>query len=55
MEKLSTQVIALTELKELERSDFNKIKEKLTHRWKKDEYRKIRSDLELILEGQKRN
>lgn len=48
MNKLSSQVITLSGLKELEKSDFNKMKE-----WKEDEYKKIRSDLELILEGQK--
>ena len=42
-------------IKELKKSDFNKIKEELTHRWKEDEYRKILSDLQLILEGQKIN
>lgn len=43
-------MVNLSELKELEKSDFNQIEE-----WKEDEYIKIRSDLELILESQKIN
>jgi hypothetical protein len=42
-------------VKELKKSDFNKIKEELTQRWEEDKYRKILSDLQLILEGQKIN
>jgi len=34
---------------------FTNEKEELTHRWKEDESRKIRSDLQLLLEGQKIN
>ena len=34
----------------MEKTDFNRIKE-----WKENEYKKIRSDLELILESQKIN
>jgi len=37
-------------LSELKKEDFNKLK-----KWKEEEYRKIRSDLGLILEGQKLN
>ena len=55
MEEEISKVISLSGLKELEKSDFKKMKEELTDRWKEDEYRKIRSDLELILEGQKIN
>ena len=40
-------VISLSELK---KEDFNKLK-----KWKEEEYSKIRSDLGLILEGQKIN
>ena len=40
-------VISLSELK---KEDFNKLK-----KWKEEEYSKIRSDLGLILEGQKLN
>lgn len=50
MNKLSTQVTTLPELKELEKSYFNQIKKS-----KGEEYRKIFFDLELILEGQKVN
>jgi len=37
-------------LSELKKEDFNKLK-----KWKEEEYIKIRSDLGLILEGQKLN
>ena len=37
-------------LYELKKEDFNQLK-----KWKEKEYTKIRSDLGLILEGQKRN
>ena len=50
MEEEIRKVVFLFGLKELKKSDFNKMKE-----WKEDEYRKIRYDLELILEGQKIN
>jgi len=42
-----TKVLSLSKLKD---KDFNKLK-----KWKEEEYRKIRSDLGLILEGQKIN
>jgi len=42
-----TKIISLSELK---KEDFNKLK-----KWKEEEYSKIRSDLGLILEGQKIN
>lgn len=45
-----SKVVFLSGLKEVKKNDFNKMKE-----WKEDEYRKICSDLELILEGQKIN
>ena len=50
MKEKIRKVVSLSGLKELKKRDFNKMKE-----WKEDEYRKIRSDLELILEGQKIN
>lgn len=34
----------------MKKDDFNKLK-----KWKEEEYREIRSDLELLLEGQKIN
>ena len=48
-EKIS-KVISLSGLEEVKKDDFNKLK-----KWKEDEYQKIRSDLVLILEGQKIN
>ena len=42
-----TKIISLSELK---KEDFKKLK-----KWKEEEYSKIRSDLGLILEGQKIN
>jgi len=36
-------------IKDLNKSDFNKIKEELTHKWKKYEYIKILPDLQLVL------
>ena len=45
MNQLSSPIV-----NQLEKTDFNRIKE-----WKENEYTKIRSDLELILEGQKIN
>ena len=47
MKEEINQVISLSELK---KEDFNKLK-----KWKEEEYSKIRSDLGLILEGQKIN
>lgn len=50
MKEEISKIVFLSRLKELKKSDFNKMKE-----WKEEEYRKIRSDLGLILEGQKIN
>jgi len=50
MKEEISKVVFLSGLKEVKKSDLNKIKE-----WKEDEYRKIVSDLKLILEGQKIN
>jgi hypothetical protein len=50
MKEEISKVVSLSGLKEVKKSDFNKIKE-----WKENEYRKIRSDLQLLLEGQKIN
>jgi len=47
MTEIISKVVSLSGLK---KDDFKKLK-----KWKEDEYRKIRSDLELILEGQKIN
>jgi hypothetical protein len=46
MKEEISKIVFLSRLKELKKSDFNKMKE-----WKEEEYRKIRSDLGLILEG----
>jgi hypothetical protein len=50
MKKENSKVVSISGLKQLKKHDFNKMKE-----WKEDEYRyrEIRSDLGLILEGQK--
>ena len=40
--------MAFSRLKEMQNSGSNKIKEKLTHEWKEDEYKKIYYYLELI-------
>lgn len=45
----------VSSIKELNKTDFNKIKKQLTHRSKEDKYKKLLSDLQLILEGQKVN
>jgi integrase len=50
MKKEINKMASLSELKELNKSDFNKMKE-----WKEDEYQKIRYDLGLLREGQKIN
>ena len=50
MTEESRKVISLSELKEVRKSDFNKLK-----KGKEEEYSKIRSDLRLVLEGQKIN
>ena len=50
MTEESRKVISLFELKEVRKSDFNKLKKE-----KEEEYNKIRSDLRLVLEDQKIN
>ena len=50
MKEEISKVVSLSGLKEVKKSDFTKIKE-----WKENEYRKICSDLQLLLEGQKIN
>ena len=50
MEKEINKVVSLSILKELKKNNFKNMKE-----WKEDEFKKICSDLELILEGQKIN
>lgn len=47
---MTEEISEVLYLSELKNKDFNKLK-----KWKKEEYRKIRSDLGLILEGQKIN
>jgi len=47
---MTEEMIKGLSLYELKKEDFNKLK-----KWKEEEYRKIRSDLGLILEGQKIN
>jgi integrase len=47
MTKEISKVLSLSELKKV---DFNRLK-----KWKEEEYREIRSDLKLVLEGQKIN
>ena len=47
---MTEEMIKGLSLYELKKEDFNKLK-----KWKKEEYSKIRSDLGLILEGQKIN
>jgi len=47
---MTEEMIKGLSLYELKKEDFNKLK-----KWKEEEYSKIRSDLGLILEGQKLN
>ena len=47
---MKEEVSKVVSLSELKKEDLNKLK-----KWKKEEYNKIRSDLRLILEGQKIN
>ena len=47
---MTEEMIKGLSLSELKKEDFNKLK-----KWKEEEYSKIRSDLGLILEGQKLN
>ena len=47
---MTEEMIKGLSLSELKKEDFNKLK-----KWKEEEYSKIRSDLGLILEGQKIN
>ena len=47
---MTEEISKVLYLSELKKEDFNKLK-----KWKEEEYSKIRSDLELILEGQKIN
>jgi hypothetical protein len=45
-----SKVISFTELGEVKKNDFNKLK-----KWKEDDYKKIRSNVPLRLKGQKIN
>ena len=47
---MTEEMIKGLSLSELKKEDFNKLK-----KWKEEEYSKIRSDLGLVLEGQKLN
>jgi hypothetical protein len=50
MKEEMSKVVSFSRLEEVKKDNFNKLK-----KWKEDEYQKIRSDLGLILEGQKIN
>ena len=47
---MSEEISKVVSLSGLKKNDFNKLK-----KWKEEEYIKIRSDLALLLEGQKIN